>query len=147
MSHQSIRDDRQSAAPTQHPLDLRHRPAGVEPMECLADEDGIDGRVRQRNRLGCSGEHLAVRDARAHGVVGLDGDDVLEAAARAFVTRPGAGGEVEDRRGESSSSASSRAVEQHPGVLGPHAVVGLGDAAEAQSELSRHRRAGRLGSL
>ena len=40
------------------------------------------------------------------------------------------------------------AVEQHPRIRGPDAVVGLGDVAEAEAELvSQLRRAERLGSL
>src|SRR6266508_1646534 len=126
------RDERRAAARMQNARELRDRGCRVEPVERLADEDGVDASITERNRLRAAGEDLPVRDQGAHVVVRVDRDDTLEPPCQ-----------LARRQFE----RLLRAVEQRLRVRRANAVIRLRDATEAEPERpSRHRRAGTRGS-
>ena len=114
-------------------------------MERLAHEDRIHARVLERDRLRAPRDRLAVQ--RAHPLVRLNGDDVLEAPYELPSHAARSGPQVEHARLGVELEHLLGAVEQHPRIRGPDAVVGLGDVAEAEAQLSQLRRAGTRGSL
>src|SRR5437899_1602629 len=64
----------------QHEVDLAQCVLQAEPVERLSDGDGVDARVRHRNRLGRSLERLhALRQQGPHLRDRLDGDDLRTA--------------------------------------------------------------------
>ena len=56
----------------------RARRVGIEPVERLPDEDGVNARVLQGNLFSGALEHLAMRDEGAHRLVRLHRDDTRE---------------------------------------------------------------------
>jgi len=70
----------QDAAGYEDPGYLGSRDGHIEPVQGVADQHGIDGRVRQRDRLGATRQGADIRQGAAqfgqHRGVGLDRDDV-----------------------------------------------------------------------
>jgi hypothetical protein len=103
----------------------------VEPVEGLAGGDGVGGGVRQRERLGRSGERAGdagagVDELGAHPVVGFDGLDAVPEDDQAPGEQAGSRTEVDD---------VARPVAEHPaegfgGVGGADGVVEVGGGAE-----------------
>ena len=80
-------------------------------MEGLADEDRVDARVLERDRLRTPRDRFAVQ--RAHPLVRLDGDDVFEAPGELPRHAPRAGPQVEHARTGVELEQLLGAVEQH----------------------------------
>ena len=116
-------DERQHSARREHPVELRRRGLGIEPVERVADGDGGDGTVSERDSLGAALEHAlgadAVGKARAHLGSGLDRRDLVPCGRQRFAEQAGAGREVEHRRAgrQAERGHDLRRVGSTPGVV------------------------------
>ena len=137
-------DHGQAAARAQNARELGDRLACIEPVERLADEDGVDARVVEWDRLRAARERRAVH--RAHALVRLDRDDAREPPRELPRQASRSRRQVEHARACVELERLLRAVERGSRVRWPDAVVRLGDGAEAQSEvLVAHVSSARIG--
>ena len=127
-------DDRQAAARDEHSRDLIDRTSRIKPVERLADENAVDARVLERDRLGGAGKDRTGADERTHLVVRFDGDHAREPLNELSRQPSGSGSQVEHACIWCWREQFLRPVEQRPEVGRPDAVVRLGDVAEGEAE-------------
>lgn len=87
--------EREGPARPQHARDLAGRTAPVEPVPGVADGDGIDAGVRERDRLGGAVEDLVGLDQRAHRGERLHGHHGMPGRAQRLRELAGAGRQIE----------------------------------------------------
>ena len=80
---------------------------------------------------------VAAADQDAHVVVGLDGDDLAEAADELPGQPSRSGAEVEHARLRTELERVGGAVEERSEVRRPDAVIRLGDVPEGEAERTR----------
>ena len=128
-------DQAQPAAGAKNAGDLPERGLGVEPVERLADEDGVHRRIVERDRLGPPVEDAVrlrrARQHRAHAGIGLDRDHPVEALDERARQLARAGPEVEHDGLRAEAEPRDDEVDRRRRILGPDAVVVLGPPPEA----------------
>ena len=133
----AVVQERDSTARAQNAVDLGQRAVGIEPVEGLRADDGVDRRVRERDVLGGPLQRLDLRrdplQVLAHLVERLDRDHCCTARYEVARELPRAGGEIEHSAARADAQPLAHPRDRLGRVARPAALVHVRSARESPS--------------
>jgi hypothetical protein len=130
-----VPDQGDGAAWAQDTGDLGSGGFGVEPVERLRRDHGVDARIGERHRLGDGIEDLGVRDVLrqhiAHAGDRLEGEQARTAAGELARELARARAELQQRAARRRARQREDRLDRPGGVAGAAGLVGLGRPVEA----------------